>query len=352
MRRQPSDYQSIQPTKQPTGLPAKQQGVALILVLLIVAVVSIIATETSSRIQFEIQKAQNLQQYQQSYWYALGAERLARGLLEAAKNDPTVHLDQAWANALLSYPIDGGAMSIQISDQQNCFNVNALATLNTPEVSQPELPLLQRQLTQLLVELDADPSQIPQLMEPLLDWLDSDTLPSGYQGVEDLHYSALNPAYLPANGRLSELSELRRIEGFNPTDAQQRAFIDRLRPYLCALPSAALLININTLPAAHAPLLAALSEATIPLLDLQEALESRPAKGYADIDEFWNLLPVPADGTPLDERLKTVLALSSEFFLARIQVRYYDANLILYSHIQITADQPTTYQRRYGGPNE
>ena len=323
------------------------------MVLLIVAVVSIIATETSSRIQFEIQKAQNRQQYQQSYWYALGAERLARGLIEAAKNDSTVHLDQAWANAFLTYPIDGGAMSIQISDQQNCFNLNALATLNTPEINQPQLPLLQRQLNQLLVELDADPYQAPQFIEPLLDWLDNDTLPTGYQGVEDLHYSALDPAYLPANGRLSDLSELKRIEGFNPSDEQQREFIDRLRPYLCTLPSDALLVNINTLPPEHAALLAALSEAKIPVVDIQEALENRPAKGYADIEEFWSQLPVPADGQPpLDEALKSALAVTSEFFLARIQVRYYDANLILYSHIQMTADQPTTYQRRYGGPNE
>ncbi|MEH6822967.1 MAG: type II secretion system minor pseudopilin GspK [Motiliproteus sp.] len=333
--------------------PPQQQGIALIMVLLIVAVVSIVATQTSSRIQFEIQKAQNRQQYQQGYWYALGAERLARGLIEAAKKDPTVHLDQAWANTFLTYPIDGGLMSIQISDQQTCFNLNALSTLNTPEINQPQLPLLQRQLTQLLIELDADQNQIPQLIEPLLDWLDSDTLPTGYQGVEDLHYSSLTPAYLPANGALSDISELGLIDGFRPTDPQQREFLERLQPYLCTLPSDTTVININTLPADRAPLLAALSEAKISAEDIQALLEDRPADGYADVNAFWDLLPAPASGQPpLDQSLKNSLAVTSEFFLARIQISYYDANLILYSYIMMTADQPTTYQRRYGGPNE
>ena len=336
----------------PSQRPAKQQGIALIMVLLIITVVSVVATETSSRIQFEIQKAQNRQQYQQSYWYALGAERLARGLLEAASNDPTIHLDQAWANAFLTYPIEGGGMSIQINDQQNCFNLNALATLNTPEVSLPDLPLRQRQLTQLLYQLDADPGQVPQLIEPLLDWLDNDTLPTGFQGVEDLHYNALSPAYLPANGALSDLSELRLIDGFIPTQDAEKEFIERLRPYLCTLPTDVLRVNINTLPAEQAPLLAALSEAKILAEDIQEALEQRPAEGFTDIEAFWSLLPPPAAATPLDEGLKTYLSLSSEFFLARIQVRYYDASLTLFSRIRVTADKPSTYQRRYGGPNE
>ncbi|MFT6913740.1 MAG: general secretion pathway protein K [Motiliproteus sp.] len=341
------------PPPQPTTDQSGQQGIALIMVLLIVAVVSIVATQTSSRIQFEIQKAQNRQQYQQSYWYALGAERLARGLIQTAKNDPTVHLDQAWADAFLSYPIEGGTMSIQISDQQHCFNLNSLTTLNTPEVSRTEPPLLQRQLTQLLAVLDADPYQIQQLIEPLLDWLDSDTLPTGYQGVEDLHYSALSPPYLPANGRLSDISELRLIQGFLPTDPQPLEFLEQLRPYLCTLPSDALVVNINTLPPEQALLLAALSEAKIRSQDIKEVLQNRPTKGYVDIDEFWNQLPLPADGQPpLDPSLKASLAVTSEYFLARIQVKYYDAYLILYSYIKATANQPTTYQRRYGGPNE
>ncbi|MFT5719914.1 MAG: general secretion pathway protein K [Motiliproteus sp.] len=341
------------PCQQPSRQPSKEQGIALIMVLLIVAVVSIVATQTSSRIQFEIQKAQNRQQYQQSYWYALGAERLARGLIEAAKNDPTVNLDQAWANPFLSYPIDGGAMSIQISDRQHCFNLNALTTLNTPEVIQSQLPLLQRQLTQLLVELDADPYQIQQLLEPLLDWLDSDTLPTGYQGVEDLHYSALSPAYLPANGRLSDISELKLIQGFRPTETPALEFLEQLRPYLCTLPSDALVININTLPPEQAPLLAALSKAKIRSQDIKEVLLNRPLEGYANIDAFWSQLPVSGTGQPpLDPSLKDNLAVTSEYFLARIQVKYYDSYLILYSYIRATADQPTTYQRRYGGPNE
>ncbi|MEH6470371.1 MAG: type II secretion system minor pseudopilin GspK [Halopseudomonas sp.] len=331
--------------------PPRQQGIALIMVLLIVAVVSIIATETSSRIQFEIQKAQNRQQYQQASWYAIGAERLARGLIEIAKNDPTINLDQDWANPYLSYPIDGGSMTIQILDQQNCFNLNALSSLNTPQASRPTVPLLERQLKQLLVELDADPHQILQLVEPLLDWVDNDTLPSGFEGVEDLHYNGLDPAYLPANGPLTDPSELKLINGFNPSDDAQIELLEQWSPYLCTLPTPDLKVNINTLAEEQAPLLAAILDGKHSSTDIETALQSRPDDGFANVGDFVTLLPVLTP--PLSIKLFDHLNVTSEFFLARIQVRYYDANLILFSQFKIDpSNQPVTYRRRYGGPNE
>lgn len=56
----------------------KQRGVALIIVFMIVAIVVVIATDMGSRLQIQIQRAANLKDNNQAYWYAMGAEAFAR----------------------------------------------------------------------------------------------------------------------------------------------------------------------------------------------------------------------------------------------------------------------------------
>ena len=48
-------------------LRPKQQGVALIIVLLIVAIVSVLATEMGSRLQLQIKRASNIKENNQAY---------------------------------------------------------------------------------------------------------------------------------------------------------------------------------------------------------------------------------------------------------------------------------------------
>ncbi len=337
----------------------RQQGVALIMVLLVVAVIAVIATQTSSQIQFDIQKAQNRQQYQQAYWYALGGERLAKGLLELAMHqDNYLHLGQEWANPLMTFPIDGGGISVQLTDQQTCFNPNSMTTLTTSTSGSETATTIERQFQQLLLQLDATPTEVQRLTEPLRDWLDSDTIPTGFNGSEDLHYTALDPAYLPANAALADASELNLIDGFNISpetgDSALLELLDKLRPFLCPLPSNTMVINLNTLTMEQLPLLTALFENKIDSSTLQTLVETRPDDGFKDIDEFWSQLGLDLPDAPaIDAELKSQLAVDSSFFLARIEVSYYDARLILFSRFSKTPDNKfNSYQRRYGGPNE
>ncbi|MFB8830789.1 type II secretion system minor pseudopilin GspK [Azotobacter sp. CWF10] len=346
-----------------SAMAARQhgRGMALMIVLLVVALISIIATHLGSLVQLNIRQAANREQYQQAYWFALGGERVARKLLESAlKTDKRTHPRQAWADPRLSYPIDGGVIRIRIQDQNACFNLNALSTLNTPQdASQTKEPLLLRQFARLLEELGADESQTAQLVEPLRDWLDNDTLPTGVKGAEDLFYTGLEPAYLPANGPLADPTELYLIDGFRQLAAKARddeqSFLHRLRPYLCALPDTKLQVNVNSLGPEQAPLLSALFEGQVPLGLLTQWLSERPAEGFGNVDEFWALLRQSGDDTlssDVDAAVKTQLRVSSEFFLARIEVDYHDANLVLLSRIQIRNGTSAVYQRHYGALDE
>ncbi|GAB3375882.1 type II secretion system minor pseudopilin GspK [Azotobacter armeniacus] len=332
---------------------------ALMVVLLVVALISIIATHLGSLVQLNIQQASNREQYQQAYWFALGGERLARGLIESAiKADHRIHLSQAWANPRISYPIDGGHIKVSIQDQAACFNLNVLSSLNTPQDGpQTEQPLPLRQLVHLMKELGASEYQISQLVEPLRDWLDNDTLPTGLKGAEDLFYTNLDPAYLPANGPLTDLTELNFIDGFRHMAHQSRdeeqGFLERLRPFLCVLPGVKPLVNLNTVKPEQAPLLSALFEGQVPTTQLIQWLSDRPVEGFQRIDEFRKLLEVESMLTSgIEAVIRTQLKVTSEFFLARIEVNYHDANLVLHTRIHVQNGASVVYQRHYGAFNE
>ncbi len=323
--------------------PPRQHGVALILVLLTVAIIAMLATEVSGLIQFDLRLAQNRFQHQQAYWYALGGERLARRILdEDLGTGASANLQQGWANPNLQYPFDGGGASLSIRDQQACFNINALTSLKTPITSGPT-PLLQRQFETLFALVDIDPQQVQPLNEVLRDWLDSDSQPSGFDGVEDLHYSGQTPAYQPLNSTVAERSELGLLQGFEPAIRQQ------LAPFLCALPDDKLLLNINTLSEAQAALLSALFEGNLPLSDAELLIQQRPAEGYSDVDAFWALLP-PAISTanPASDDIKKQLSVQSRFFIATTAVTFYDSRFILNSRLRLDQGHFRAYQRYYG----
>jgi general secretion pathway protein K len=87
----------------------KQRGVALIIVLLIVAIVSVVATEMGSRLQLQVKRASNIKENNQAYWYAMGAEQYARksiNLLMKTDGDK-IYLEQPWSQEFV-YPIEGG----------------------------------------------------------------------------------------------------------------------------------------------------------------------------------------------------------------------------------------------------
>jgi len=334
----------------------RSRGVALVLVLLVVALMSIVATQLGSLLQLNIQQASNREQYQQAYWYAQGGERLARGLIEAAlEANNRIHLEQAWASPLLSYPIDGGYMQIGIVDQQACFNLNAFSGLETPQdgpVTAEPKPV--RQFNALLAALELDPGLGAQLVEPLRDWLDRDSLPTGINGAEDLYYTNQTPPYLSANGPLFDLSELAFVDGVgrsqNPRSDEERQQLQSLRQQLCVVASDLVELNVNTLRAEQAPLLTGLFEGKVSNDDSKEWIEARPADGFADVDGFWALVVAdPAIAALIDVATKDQLRVSSDFFLARVEVNYYDANLVVYSRIKVRDGKPVVYQRHYGG---
>ena len=322
---------------------ARQQGVALITVMLIVALAAVIATQMTTRLQVQLQRSTNISFNQQAYWYALGAEAFTkRVLITAFKEEPNMtHLEQIWAGEPTSYPVDFGEIGGEIRDLQSCLNLNALhasatstlsasggsGTTNNSSTNSNALPAAIA-LEALIINLNIEgvtAFEAEAMVNSLTDWLDSNSTITGTGGAEDNDYAAKEFPYLAANSFLGSVNELRLIEHFTSD------VILALKPYVCVLPqNSQHLININTIDGESAELLQALLD--ISLDDAQSILGARDTSGYENIDDFYNLPEVSK--VNMKDWQKAQFVVDSEYFelkaSARFNNSYFNMNSIMH----------------------
>lgn len=318
----------------------KQQGVALITVMLIVALAAIIAAQMTIRLQMQMQRSVNSSFNQQAYWYAMGAEEFAkRILIHDFKDDAKVtHLGQGWAQQENTYPVDFGEISGKISDLHACLNLNALrvgtggtgaSTSKPPSGKQPARIALENLLTALAID-DVGDFEAQAMADALTDWLDSDGYITGTSGAEDDDYASREFAYLAANHYLASVSELRLIEHFTP------AVIAALKPYVCVLPqSSEHKININTIDVEQVELLQALLGSTLD--EAQQVLSAREEEGFDDIATFLNSDELGK--ITLDDWQKEQFDIDSEYFTLKASARFNNSYFFLNSVMQVADNQ-------------
>lgn len=322
----------------------KQQGVALVAVLMIIAIVVVIAVNMTGRLQLQLQRQQNIQQQQQAFWYAMGAEQFARVLLaRTLAGQETVHLGQDWALSGASFPVENGTIAGDVSDLRSCFNLNALQNVVPASGGRVEQTAAQKAFIRLL-ELKATELSIPAeyLSARLGDWLDEDSLLSSAGSAEDDDYAALRFAYYSANTLMASVSELRVILDITAADYQL------LAPLVCVVPEDnSLLLNVNTLTEDSAVLLAAV----IPELSEQAALDiiaERPEQGFASLDELFALPQLSSITVPDDA--KSLLSLKSDSFQLTATAAYLESGFVLTSVLKINDNnQVKVLARRFGG---
>ncbi|MBI3801648.1 MAG: type II secretion system minor pseudopilin GspK [Deltaproteobacteria bacterium] len=261
-------------------------------VLLAVTLLTVVVVEFTYSAQVDHHLTDNAFKALQATYLARSGVNLALLVLKNdTKKSSIDSLGDDWARALPPLPAGEGAVLVRVTDEQGKLNLNALR--NTSGTINGQW----REVAERLFELqDLEPG----LLDPLLDWLDSDDFPEP-RGAEKTHYLSLTPAYLPRNNLLLSLGELGRIEGFTST---VRA---RLNQVVTVLPSSNTKINVNTAPLA---VLAAL----FPSVDqavLEQFLKSRgeaPVHGPTDLRERLGFDPRSAiEGL-------TLIDVRSEFF--------------------------------------
>jgi general secretion pathway protein K len=322
----------------------KQRGVALIVVMLIVAMVVIIATNITSRNQLSMRRTLNLAQYDQAYWYALSAEELAMKVLQQDFEDSegTVHLQQYWALANVAFPAEYGEIVGEIQDMRACFNINAVGQASKEnDNGQPKMTVAAKQFQSLLISLGVDEFGAEQLTYTLKDYIDEDTL-SGPYGAEDAEYESRNVPYRAANTLMQHRSELRAVMGFS-----QNVYLNIL-PYVCAIPGEdTQLLNVNTIKVEQAALLAGMLENQISVSEAENIINNRPADGYEKIDDFWESSSL--SGIKSEANVKSSFVVDSKYFLLKAGAKVDNAIFRMESVLKRNGKDLDVLTRQYGG---
>ena len=326
-----------------------QRGMALLVVLLILTVMVVVATNISTRFHMEMFRTSNLVRQQQAKWYAHGAEALViKTLNQDLKDSPNrTHLGQYWATSGQSFPVDEGVIRGEIRDAQACFNVNGINSTSLP-AGETGLPYSAGVFKQLLINLQVEESMAEQITDALRDWVDNDDQLVSGLGAEDAWYQSLKVPYLTGNGPMTDISELRLVRGVTP------AIYRRLLPQICALPSpptgAELKINVNTLRESQAPLLAALFLNQMGQDEAQNLLQERPKDGWPDTATFVSLPAVMGASSGLGDKLQKSVAVTSYYFEGRLQVEMDDLQVRFITLFKRqNSNKVTVIRRQYGG---
>jgi general secretion pathway protein K len=195
------------------GPADRREGMALLVVLLLVAVMSVLAMGVLDDIRFGMRRAHNSETMAQARWFALGSEDLAKVRLRAINKGEITNISGDWANQDMTFPIDDGVMRATLRDGGNCFNLNSVV-----EGKGDFLQLRNEGVAQfmsLLTALKVSEPHARELSFALVDWMDTDRAELG-SGGEDSTYSRLDPPYRTSQTLLAEPSELKVIRGFTP----------------------------------------------------------------------------------------------------------------------------------------
>ena len=151
----------------------RQRGVALLMVLFILALMMILASAMTERTAVMYQHTAVTLDNLQARWYALAAENMAAALLQrdALDSPSQTNLAQSWAQEGRRFTLDDGEILATIRDGHACFNLNAIN--HRADETSGETPYPTDVFVRLLALLGESPLRASQIAAALGDWTDS-----------------------------------------------------------------------------------------------------------------------------------------------------------------------------------
>lgn len=180
---------------------SKQSGVALVMVLWVIALLSLMATSFGLGVRREAKLASNLAQMARLSAAAEGAIHYAVFMLQ----EKNPQLQWRTDGTVYEMKFDPIEVRIQIQDEAGKIDLN-----------QADEKLLQA----LLGSLEFDIDQAAALADAILDWRDPDDL-KRVNGAEERDYLAAGLTYGPANAPFQSIEELALVLGVTPRLATQ-----------------------------------------------------------------------------------------------------------------------------------
>lgn len=286
----------------------RSPGVALVVVLWVIMVLSLLISGFAFRMYVETQVASfNRKQ--------LKAEMLARAGLEVARMELILAARQGGPDSLVSdwatnttllgeHELGGGAYNVKITDEQAKLPVNNLD---------------ETQWKNLMEVLGVDPLDGDVIVDSVLDWIDDNDL-HRLNGAESDYYAELEPPYRAKNGRIDRIEELLLVRGvtkelFEGTPAVED---QPARPGLKDLLTATMSpqVNVNTASAEVLRALLGLDETQVAaILTRRDGADGVPGNEddapFQNVGEFMGAI---SGMIPDAQRLQGLLTVNSTFF--------------------------------------
>ena len=183
-----------------------QRGAALLFVLLMVAVLSGVVVQGLRTAQVEAVSSSVARHQAQASSLADSGLIFAAGMLaeDAAAGDED-HTGEEWSLYLGegSAPLEfeTGQVEVEMLDESGKIPLNAMNSETSPYAG-----MLERLLLAPPYSMDAEQADL--LVAALVDWIDGNDEPTGYDGAEDLWYLGLDEPYQARDGAIQSLAEL------------------------------------------------------------------------------------------------------------------------------------------------
>jgi len=211
-------------------LRKREDGVALILTLLITAILVTLIVEVNYSTQVGLRIAGNFRNDLQAGYLAKSGVNIAISYLKYdVENTVTDNLDEDWAKAYPPIPVGDGFVKVVIEDEHAKINLNEVVK---------EDGKVDEQIRDILIRMFEAVDVDVEIISAIIDWIDPDDDPLP-EGAEGSYYGSLDPPYGCKNAPLDTLSELLMIKGV--TDE----VYEKISKYL-TIYSKDGIININT----------------------------------------------------------------------------------------------------------
>lgn len=292
--------------RPPPSAISRQRGVAIVVALFIVALVSAMSYIMLSRVARDTYRTGLIARDVQAELYAQGSVMWAKDTLRT--NFENKKPDRLIDVVPIKSPVNtenGYQISSVIYDMQGRFNLNSLTT------GEAQAQFIR--MTRLIMP-KINVSQILEMAGTISDWVTT-----GKQSDElTQYYLNLPIPYRPAHKPMTSVSELRLVKGVTAE------IYAALLPYVTALPPTAML-NVQT---AEAPVLASFSP-TLTLENGRQIEIQRRQKPFTSTQMFTSL-PLLAN----NQAKATNITVNSDYFLVETTVVVEKQRLVFYTLLE------------------
>lgn len=303
-----------------------QNGIALILAVVSVFLLTVAVFQTRAGVNLaEEIVVSGAQEMQALYMARSGLALVSAALGEDETQVDSFQDDWAAANDKGAVPIAEVGWAVgKVSDEEGKFNV--LDLVNEDGESDDYTDFAAQRLFDLLVALGLGESRAEEIVDSLIDWMDSDGTVTG-SGAENLHYSSLKDPYACPNDLPASVDELSLVKGIGAVllyqgEAEVPPLIDFITVYGDKKPGDRFRrVNLNTAPIQVIASL--IPDMTLELAEeIAASRDGEPFNSAAEIkdvpgfpDEMYN---ENVAGFPDDISLAVLIDVSSSYFSARI----------------------------------